>query len=338
MSCWRKFSRRKITIPGSRVKTDFQELNDLINTSEKIVVVSHLRPDGDAVGSLLSLSLSLASSGKTVFPILADGLPYRFKLLPGSDLVNKDLPPLWDLLICVDCADFERTGLEKEILQRTPVVNIDHHPTNTTFGNLNYVDPHAAAAVEIVYDIIRLLNLPEDRDIRNNLMAGLLADTIGFRTANVHPGTLRIAADLLDQGADLSELYEYVLNQRTFSAAKYWGLGLEKVQQLGQLVWASLTLADRKISGYSENDDADLINFLSTIEDTNVTVLFIEQPEGKVKISWRARDGIDVAVLAERFGGGGHKPAAGAMVEGSLLEVQDEVLSATTAYMKAGRN
>jgi len=320
------------------VKTDFQELKDLINSSEMIVVVSHLRPDGDAVGSLLSLSLSLASSGKTVNPILVDGLPYRFEFLPGSDLVKKDLPASWDLLICVDCADFERTGLEKKILQRTPVVNIDHHPTNTTFGNLNYVEPHAAAAVEIVYDIIRALKLPEDRAIRNNLMAGLLADTIGFRTSNVHPGTLRIAADLLDQGADLSELYGYVLNQRTFSAAKYWGLGLEKVQQLGQLVWASLTLADRKVSGYSENDDADLINFLSTIEDTNVTVLFIEQPNGKVKISWRARDGIDVAVLAKRFGGGGHKPAAGAMVDGSLLEVQDEVLSATKAYINAGRN
>ncbi|MBN1265100.1 MAG: bifunctional oligoribonuclease/PAP phosphatase NrnA [Anaerolineales bacterium] len=320
------------------MKTDFQELNSLINTAGTIVVVSHLRPDGDAVGSLLSLTLSLLAAGKKTFPVLVDGLPQRFSFLPGADLVQKQLPASWDLLICVDCSDFERTGLGNEVLQKNPIVNIDHHPTNTTFGNINYIVPAAAAAVEIVYDVIRTLHLPEDLGVRNNLMAGLLADTIGFRTSNVHAGSLRMAADLLDQGAELSKLYEQVLNQRTFAAAKYWGLGLENIQQRGNLVWTSLSLTDMQASGYREHDDADLINFLSTIEDTMVTLLFIEQPGGKVKISWRARDGIDIAVLAERFGGGGHKPAAGAMLEGSLPEVQEEVLSATIAYMNAGRN
>jgi bifunctional oligoribonuclease and PAP phosphatase NrnA len=317
-----------------RVKTDFAAARKLIEAAGNIVVVSHIHPDGDAVGSLLSISLALQASGRSVSPVLADGLPGMYDFVPGAELVKKEMPANWDLVICVDCADVDRTGLPAEVFKDKPVINVDHHPTNTEFGEVNCVNPAAAATVEILYDLILMLQLPLDHSVRTHLLIGLLADTIGFRTSNVHPGSLRMAADLFDKGADLPGLYDRILNKRSFSAVKYWGYGLQKVQRNHQVVWTSLSLVDRKSSGYQNSDDADLINVLSTIDDSLVTILFVEQPGGKVKVSWRARPGVDVAELAGKFGGGGHKPAAGASLTGMLDEIEKKIVSETTRFVE----
>jgi phosphoesterase RecJ-like protein len=148
------------------------------------------------------------------------------------------------------------------------------------------------------------------------------------------PGALQTAARLMEAGANLPELYFTSLVQRTFEAARYWGEGLAKLQREGRLVWTELSLEDRKTAGYSGGDDADLVNMLTSIEDTDVAVIFVEQVRGKIKISWRARPGYDVAALALTFGGGGHKAASGAEVEGSLAEVREKVLEATRQLVK----
>ncbi len=316
------------------MKTEFAAAQKLIEAAGEIVVVSHIHPDGDAVGSLLSMSFALQGSGRTVIPVLVDGLPEVYDFVPGADLIQTEMPEDWDLLICVDCGDADRTGLPAEVIKGKPVINVDHHPTNTGFGNVNCVDPAAAATVEILYDLIRSLQLPLDKPVCTHLLIGLLADTIGFRTSNVHPGSLRMAADLFDKGVDLPGLYDRILNQRSFSAVKYWGFGLQKVQRDHKVVWTSLSLVDRKSSGYQNSDDADLINVLSSIDDSLVTILFVEQPGGKVKISWRARPGVDVAELAGKFGGGGHKPAAGASLSGTLDEIEKMIVSETTKFVE----
>lgn len=318
--------------------TDFKQAHDLIVAAQDIAVVSHIRPDGDAVGSILALAESLQAAGKDAVPVLIDGLPDQYAFLPGAEHVRTELPREAELVICVDCSDRERTGLPADVFDQKPSINIDHHPTNTGFAAVNHVQPKAAASVEIVYELMGDLHLPLNEAVRTNLLAGLLTDTIGFRTSNVHPGTLRMAADLLDQGTDLPGLYERVLNERSFISAKYWGYGLQKIQMKGQVVWTSLSLADRNASGYPGTDDADLINFMSTITGGKVTILFIEQAGGSVKVSWRARDGVDVAELARRFGGGGHKPAAGAMISGELKDIEEKVLNLTTAYLETIRD
>ena len=164
-------------------------------------------------------------------------------------------------------------------------------------------------------------------------MTGLITDTLGFRTSSVSPEALRIAAELIELGADISQLYRLAMFGRSFEAARYWAHGLSRMDMRDGVVWSSLLVSDRKQAKYPGTDDADLIDVLTTIDGPRVAVLFIEQADGNVKISWRALPGIDVSRLAANFGGGGHEPAAGAMIEGEIQEVMDRVLKSTFAAL-----
>jgi phosphoesterase RecJ-like protein len=166
--------------------------------------------------------------------------------------------------------------------------------------------------------------------IASNLITGLVTDTLGFRTSNTTPGSLRQVAHLMEIGADLSQLYYRSMVRRTFVEAKYWGSGLSSLQSADGIVWATLTLADRKASGYTGRDDADLINIVSSIDDADIAIMFVEQTSNKTKISWRGlKPHVDVSQISLQFEGGGHKAASGAELTGSLAEVQERVLAAT---------
>jgi phosphoesterase RecJ-like protein len=157
----------------------------------------------------------------------------------------------------------------------------------------------------------------------------MITDTIGFRTPNVTTDTMRMVAKLMEHGAELSELYMRSLVTRSFEAMRFWGAGLTHMQREGAIVWTSLTRQDRISAGYPGRDDADLINMLSAIKDALVSIIFVEQPNGNIKVSWRAQPGVDVAQVALFFGGGGHTVAAGAEVAGDLNGVQARVLKET---------
>jgi phosphoesterase RecJ-like protein len=311
------------------VKADLERALAWVETGERFLVASHMRPDGDAVGSLLGMTLSLQMRGKQAWPVLADGVPQRFRFLPGAEMVLPRLEVPYDGVILVDCSDPERSGIMDQLQGRSIDMNIDHHPTNTHFADINLVREDAAATAEILYDLSAPLRLPLGTEVATNLLAGLVTDTIGFRTQNVTARVLRVAADLVELGAPLAEIYQRTLNHRSFTAAQYWGQGLSQLERSDQLVWASLTADDRARVGYHGNDDADLINLLSTIEGAMVSIIFVEQPGGVVKVSWRSQSAVDVARIAENFGGGGHHEAAGAMIAGDLEEVHDQVLKAT---------
>lgn len=317
------------------MRTKAAEARALIEEAQAIVVISHERPDGDGVGSLLGLSLALEVLGKKVTPVLADGMPRRYGMLPGSERVVREVPSEASLIITVDCSELLRTGFPLQQFTEPPDINIDHHQTNTGFGKVNLVDAAASATAEILFVLAPDLGLPVTLEVATNLLAGLVADTIGFRTSNVTPDVLRVAADLVEHGASLSEVYHHMLNKRTHVAARYWGLGLSRLQMEEDLVWTSLTLEDRRRVGYPGPDDADLINLLSTIEGAEAAIIFVEQPGNRVKVSWRSQGRLDVSRVAEQFGGGGHAPAAGAMLEGDLETVHRNVLSATRALQKA---
>jgi phosphoesterase RecJ-like protein len=168
------------------------------------------------------------------------------------------------------------------------------------------------------------------RPVAAALLTGIITDTLGFRTSNVTPESLRQAATLMETGVDMSEVYMRGLVHRSLSAARYWGAGLSKLESSDGIVWGTLSLADRKASGYDGNDDADLINMISAIENHKVGMVFVEQRDNHVKISWRALDqGVDVSPVAKRFGGGGHAAAAGADIQGTLGQIQPRVLQAT---------
>jgi len=308
----------------SLIETTRRELHE----ADRILIVSHLRPDGDAVGSMLGLGLALQEAGKTVQMVLADGVPSSENHLTGSKQVLFSPEGEFDLTVVVDCSDLDRVGKALNGYG-VPDWNIDHHITNLNFARLNLVQPEAASTAEILAELIPAWGLPLSNGVVSALLAGILTDTIGFRTSNVTPKTLRIAAGLIEAGGNLFDLYHHSLLQRSYQAARYWGMGLSKLQREGRMVWTTLTAVDRRAAEYSGCDDADLTNVVSTINETDVSLIFIEQNRSHVKVSWRSQPGFDVSQIALSFGGGGHKSAAGAEIEGTLEEVQEKVLTAT---------
>jgi len=323
--------RRPMAAPA---KGEVGKARRRIAAANHVAVVSHERPDGDAVGSALATVLSLRLTGKQAEAVFPDGLPGRYRFLPGAAAVRRDLPAGIDLILTVDCSTPDRFGPSA---LGVPVVNIDHHPTNTLFGQINLVDPQASATAELLYSLAPRLDLPIDAEVATNLLAGIVTDTIGFRTTSTTPRVLQIAADLMTRGAALAEVYERTLNQHTLSALRYWAHGLGRLESDGGMVWCSLTLEDRRASQYGGNDDADLINLLGTVDGARVALILVEQADGRTKVSWRCREGFNVARLAEQFGGGGHDLAAGAMISGERAQVQQTVLSATRAALEARR-
>jgi len=301
--------------------------------AQSILIVSHVRPDGDAIGSLLGLGLALQATGKTIQVVLSDGLPASFRHLPGSDQVRKEPKAGWDLFVTVDCADFKRIGKQFETF-RKPDLNIDHHITNERFGEINLIEPEAVATASVLTDHLPKWGLEINQAVAANLATGIVTDTLGFRTANTSPAALRQMALLMETGIDMPELYNRSLVRRSYAAAKYWGAGLASLTTLDGVVYGTLRLTDRKHAGYGGNDDADLINIISAIEDHAVGMIFVEQHDS-VKISWRAlQPGIDVSEIAKSFGGGGHQAAAGADISGKIEEIQPRVLQATREMLK----
>jgi len=235
----------------------------------------------------------------------------------------------FDLVVSVDCSDLKRVGKALDGY-RPPDIVIDHHATTDGFGALNLVDPQAAATASILTRCMHTWGLPITIPIASNLLTGLVTDTLGFRTSNTTPEVLRQAADLVEIGADLSTIYFLNLVRHTFPAAKYWGAGLAGLQYSAGIISTTLTAADRKASGYTGNDDADLINIVSSIDGADIAIIFVEQDETSTKVSWRGlKPKVDVSRIALQFGGGGHKAAAGAEISGSLDEVRQRVLDVT---------
>ena len=306
-----------------------KKIKSRIQAAHRVLVTSHVRPDGDAIGSSLALSLALIDAGKQVQVVMADGLPDGFKYLPGAELVRTRAEGDFDLIISVDCSDLQRIGSALDGY-RAPDIIIDHHVTTEDFGTLNLVEPAAVATASVLADHMPEWGLVITAPIASNLITGLVTDTLGFRTSNTTPGSLRQVAHLIEIGADLSQLYYRSMVRRTFVEAKYWGSGLSSLQRADVIVWATLTLADRKASGYTGRDDADLINIVSSIDDADIAIMFVEQTSNTTKISWRGlKPHVDVSQISLQFEGGGHKAASGAELTGSLAEVQERVLAAT---------
>jgi len=310
-----------------------QQVRQRLEGAQRILIASHVRPDGDAVCSVLALGLALQEKGKQVQMVLADGVPAGFEHLAGvGQIVRQAVPPV-DLVVSVDAAAPDRMGGALSAFPQADI-NIDHHVTNTRFADMNIIDPTAVAACAMLAEAFPELGLSFSPASVDALLTGVLTDTMGLHTSNMNPKALRIAADLLEKGADLPRLYERALLRRSFEALRYWGAGLYKLQRQGALVWTSLSLAERLETGYPANDDAELVNNVAFVEGATVVVLFIEQVDNQVKISWRSQGDVDVSQIASLFGGGGHVPAAGAVLNGSLAEVQARVLEATRAALQ----
>lgn len=299
-----------------------------LDRARRILLLSHVRPDGDAISSLLAFGEALSSAGKEICLVLEDGVPRALRYLEGWEQVEKTIREAPELIISLDSADRNRLGSVAGP-QYEIDINIDHHATNTHFGRLNLVDTEAVATSAILAELLPMLGFEITPSMAKTLTSGILTDSQGFKTLNTNAKALRLTADLMERGVDLSQVYYQALVNRSLEATRYWGAGLSRMQSEDHISWTSLTLQDRKDTGYQGRDDADLVNILSAIEGTDVAVIFIEQSRDEVKVSWRGNHGVNVAVIAAEFGGGGHVAAAGAMISGRLEEVMPRVISVT---------
>ncbi len=310
------------------------QIKQTFERSQRILLTAHIRPDGDAISALLALSYALRSAGKEVQAVFKDGVAEIFQYLPGWEIVKRTVKGDFDLVVILDCSDLDRIG--EVIGDRIADLNIDHHVTNVLFGKINLVEPQAVATCAVLAEHMPAWGLTIDQTIAGLLLNGIITDTIGFRTTNMTPAALRLAADLMELGADLPGLYSKALMQRPFEAVRYWGFGLKNLKREDRLIWTTLSLTERKEAQYPGTDDADLNNILSNVNDCDISILFIEQKHKKVKVSWRAQNGYDVSRLAFSFGGGGHKAAAGVEIQGEMDEVLEKVLVETKKLMNNG--
>jgi bifunctional oligoribonuclease and PAP phosphatase NrnA len=311
-------------------------IRNQLKQATRVLVISHQRPDGDAIGSLLAMGLALFNAGKIVQMVLKDGIPENFRFLDGGELVDTKPSGKIDYIIVVDSAEIERIDVDLKEYD-IPDLNIDHHKTNTYFAKINLVESGAVATTEILTKYLPDFGLSITKPVANALLTGIVTDTIGFRTTNITPDIFRMVANLMELGGELTRIYYKTIVEQSLAAARYWGAGLSKIKMEDGLVWTTLSLNERESAGYLARDDADLVKILSAIDGAKVSVILTEQVGGYVKISWRlcgsSETELDVSEIAQRFGGGGHKAAAGADVKGELNDILEKVLTDTKLSM-----
>lgn len=288
----------------------------LIKDCREVLVVAHEYPDGDAVGSMLGITLMLENAGKNVhcsWPAPA-GTPGRYRFLPGWHLfiMPSEIHDV-DLVIAVDCSNVERLeGLKSCLSGNTRIINIDHHPDNTLFGNVNMVNPEASSAAEILYLCASKLGLDLDREAALCLYVGILTDTGRFQFSNTSDTTFRVASEIVSMGVNPNFVFQNVYQGDSLQYLRLCGHVLSNSvfdEDLG-MIYASVTQDEMKSHGVKMDEMQDLVDYLRTLEGHRIAVLFKELEGGEIRVSMRSKNEIDVGNLARRLEGGGHAAAA----------------------------
>lgn len=310
--------------------------------AESILLVTHLKPDGDAIGSLLGLAHALRERGKTVDAAVDGGVPTSFTFIPGVNTVKSELKSGdWGVMISLDASDEERTGDVGAFgrLHSKTVINIDHHPTNTVFGDIHVILPQVASTAEVLLQWFEHMETALSEPVAVALLTGVITDTRGFRTSNVTPDTLSAAQKLMQAGASLTEITARTLESMPYKTLELWKQVLPSVELKHKVISAVVTSADLKAVRLKDPSDAgDLIGLLNSVDQAMIAAVFKQQLDGQISLSLRAKPGYDVAAVALELGGGGHKLAAGATLRGESIEaVKERVLPMLHAAVKAGK-
>lgn len=316
-----------------------------IHDHDRFLVVNHINPDGDATGSLLAVGLILKRLGKT-FELVNEGkTPSRFSFLPMCDYIrNLESSDTMEnskyrYVITVDSADRSRVGKASELFEDGAILlNIDHHPTNDSYGTINVIRDSAASTTEVLYDLAQTMGVQLDNDLSTCLYVGLLTDTGGFRYANTSDNVMRVAADLLQFGVSPAEVADRCLETISEAYLHLLGRTLSSLEILadGRLAVISVTMEDMLKTGVLSEDVEGLVNYARNIEGVEVGISFKETDEKMIKVSFRSRK-LDVSSIAKHFGGGGHVRASGCMLKGNLQQVKEKVISKViTELQKSG--
>lgn len=303
---------------------------------QRALLLGHVHPDADVVGTLLALGLALRERGWTVLCGGPHPVPEILSFLPGVEdyRVLRGIEGVWDVAVLTDCPNPARTEGLLEAAQRVGarVVNIDHHHDNRRYGHVNWVEPVAAATAELVYQLLVALGARVSAAVATNLYTALHVDTGSFRYSNVTPETFRVAATLVEAGADPAWVASRLYERRSPESLRLLATALGRVQVSGdgQVAWLTLP-AGTAPEAFVEAED--LVTYPRSIASVKVACLLRER-DGVVKVSLRGKGDVDVSRIAAKFGGGGHPNAAGCSVVGSLDEVTREVLAAVQAALE----
>lgn len=319
----------------------------LIRRSGAILAMTHTTPDADAIGSLLGLTLALRSIGLTATPASSDDVPARFRTLPGYSSIVTRIDARPDLLIALDCGDRERMGNlvggPEWNAGRLPILNLDHHVTNTRFGQVNWVDVDATSTSEIVLSLVDRLSIPLTADIATNLLYGVVGDTLGFRTPHTTPRGMECAMRLMAAGANLSEIMDNLFNRRPFAMLCLWAKALEAMRlepaagpNHARILWTQIGKEARRACATGDVSNSGLSSFLISADEADVAAVIAEKDDGQIDVSLRSKAGFDVAQAAVMLGGGGHAPAAGATIAGPLDVAVEKVLAALRSIQRTG--
>ncbi|PKQ28233.1 MAG: hypothetical protein CVT63_03855 [Candidatus Anoxymicrobium japonicum] len=306
--------------------------------SRSALVVGHQYPDGDAIGSVLGLSLMLRASGYAVEASWPEPfeIPVKYSFLPGMDiLAQPDRLTVKDpVIFAMDCANAGRMEELKERALQGPLVNIDHHPDNTYFGNANLVDANAAAASQVLYMSAESLGLTVDANAACCLYAGIVTDTGRFQFSNTTAETLRMAAELVERGVKPHAVFENVYQSDSLAYLRLSGEVLTRsvYDRELSLIYGYVSQDDLKKFGVKMNETEDMIDNLRSLRGHRVVALFKELPDKTIRVSLRSRIDVDIGVVARRLKGGGHKVAAGytsskSSISEALFELKEEIIA-----------
>lgn len=321
---------------------EIEAVAEALIPAQEVLITSHLVPDGDSIGALIGLALGLKQLGKGVHLCTEDEVPRMYRFLEGWERIVRPaaVDPIPDTVVLVDCTGLTRVGNQLfSLLQGHPnIINLDHHTSNEFFGRINWVDEKAGASAEMVYDLLRKLGVAIDRPIANAIYTGIITDTGSFRFSSTTSRTMRIAAELMDAGIDQDEIRIQLFETHTLEMLRLLGESLRTLQvdPNGRLAWISVsqeTLCRLKVKddyGLFEG----LINYPRSIEGVEVAILFREIAPSTIKVGFRSKSWLDVNQLAATYGGGGHRKAAGCVIEGGMDEVVERVLTQTREVLR----
>jgi len=315
---------------------ELDKILHLIRESKRVLITSHQNPDGDALGSMLGLGLGLEQIGKKVVFYSKDGVPEILEFLPHSDkIVNSinEIEGSFDIAFAVDCTATSRAGIEFEEYAKSDscskVVIIDHHETGGSSADLHLLDQAASSTGMIIYRVLKSLAVEIDESISQNIYTTIVTDTGSFHYSNTNSDTFRVAAELLESGTDPSQI----------SQALYENEPLRKLELL-KLVIPTLDITENdniasifvdkdmfRETGTTREDTEGMINIPRSIKGVEVAILFRQEGDSEWKISLRSKGNLNVAKIAEGFGGGGHARAAGCSLEGSIIDVKTKLIS-----------
>jgi phosphoesterase RecJ-like protein len=303
---------------------------ELIENKSKFAITTHIKPDGDGVGSSLGLCWLLKSLGKDAEVIVHGDVPPAYRCLPGADEIRdiKKIDGNYDAVFVIECSDLERPGIAG--LENEFTVNIDHHTTSGHFGTINWIDSTASAVGEMIYNLCKAIGGRITQDIAECVYMALVTDTGSFHFPNTSDRTLKVASELIKAGAKPAKIGEAVYNNYPWSRIELMRQVLETVKrdQSGRIASMRQTIAMKEAAGAVDGDNYGFVNIPLAAKDVVAVVYTREIGPNKYRASLRSKGDINVAIVAEGFGGGGHKNAAGLSIEGDWDEKEAELIAA----------